>query len=75
MDIKAKIHYHDIGDYHTREQKLAKIRAFRSVCNMELSVLAPNEHGDWLNQRNAARLQSWPAIGCDGGKHRGQKTA
>lgn len=51
---KAKIHYHDIGDYLSREEKLAIISKFRSVENIEWQELTPNEHGDWLNQRNDA---------------------
>ena len=49
---KAKIYYHDIGDYLTREEKLKRVKEFRTISNMELSELTPNEHGDWLNQRN-----------------------
>jgi predicted helicase len=51
---KATIHYHDIGDYLTREQKLAIVRQNRSIANMQWQQLAPNEHGDWLNLRNDA---------------------
>lgn len=50
----ATIHYHDIGDYLSREDKLAIISKFRSVENIEWQELTPNEHGDWLNQRNDA---------------------
>ena len=51
---KAKIHYHDIGDYLSREDKLATIKKFHSFENsqMEWRTLLPNEHGDWLNYRN-----------------------
>ena len=51
---KAVIHYHDIGDYLTRENKLAKISAFRNYTNLPWTLLQPNEHNDWINQRNAA---------------------
>ena len=50
----ATIHYHDIGDYLSREEKLAIIQKFGSVGNMEWQKLKPNQHGDWLNQRNDA---------------------
>ncbi|MCL2284643.1 MAG: hypothetical protein FWC26_15115 [Fibromonadales bacterium] len=33
---------------------MKKIKEFHTISNMELSELAPNEHGDWLNQRNDA---------------------
>ena len=51
---KATIHYVDIGDYLNREEKLAIISKYRSVGNPEMpwQILQPNEHGDWLNQRN-----------------------
>jgi len=49
---KAKIFYHDIGDYLSREEKLAIIKKNRSVANMQWQTLTPNEHGDWLNPRN-----------------------
>ena len=49
---KAIIHYHDIGDYLSREEKLATIKKYGSVDNMPWETLTPNEHGDWLNQRN-----------------------
>lgn len=51
---KATIHYHDIGDYLSREDKLAKIAKFQTVANavMTWKTLKPNAEGDWLNQRN-----------------------
>jgi predicted helicase len=51
---KATIHYHDIGDYLTREDKLKIISDFSSISNkkMKWNELTPNEHGDWLNHRN-----------------------
>lgn len=50
----ATIHYHDIGDYLSREEKLAIIQKFGSVGTMEWQTLKPNQYGDWLNQRNDA---------------------
>lgn len=51
---KATIHYHDIGDYLSREDKLRTIAKFKSFVNPELpmTVLKPNEHGDWISVRN-----------------------
>ena len=50
----AQIHYADIGDYLSREEKLAKIKAFGSILNpeMKLSSITPNEAHDWINQRD-----------------------
>lgn len=49
---KATIHYHDIGDYLSREEKLKIISDFKSVENLPLVELTPNAQGDWLNQRS-----------------------
>lgn len=51
---KADIYYHDIGDYLTREEKLAIIKKFGSCMNSKfpVTVLKPNEKHDWLNQRS-----------------------
>ena len=50
--MKAKIHYYDIGDYLSREDKLRIIREFGSVERIPWTILEPNEHGDWINHRN-----------------------
>jgi len=53
---KANIFYSDIGDYLDREQKLKIIKQFKTFKNPDfaLTLLQPNEHGDWLNMRNDA---------------------
>lgn len=53
---KATIHYHDIGDYLSTEEKLAIAKKFGSVGNpaIKWTKLSPNEHGDWLTERNDA---------------------
>mgnify|MGYP001446226674 CR=1 FL=1 len=50
----ATIHYHDIGDYLSQQEKLAIIQKFKSVGNpdMKWRTIQPNEHGDWINKRN-----------------------
>lgn len=48
----ATIHYHDIGDYLTREQKLDIIHKSRSIATLQMDILHPNEHGDWISMRN-----------------------
>jgi len=52
----GQIRFHNIGDYLTREQKLAKTRSFGSIAGVAQSdgweIIAPDEHGDWLNQRD-----------------------
>ena len=51
---KAVIHYHDIGDYLPREQKLKMVKEFRSISSQKLDwqVITPNEKADWINQRD-----------------------
>ena len=48
----ATIYYHDIGDYLTREQKLEKVKKFRSLLNVEWVGIHPNEKNDWINLRD-----------------------
>jgi len=48
----AEIHYYDIGDYLSREQKLKIISDFKSVSRLPLSDIIPNENGDWVSQRS-----------------------
>lgn len=51
---KATIYYHDIGDYLSREEKLKIIEKFGTITNpkFKMDIIEPNEHNDWLNQRN-----------------------
>ena len=49
---KATIHYHDIGDYLTREQKLEIICKSHSIATLPMDTLHPNAHGDWINARS-----------------------
>jgi predicted helicase len=52
----GQIHYHDIGDDLTTEEKKAKLSAFGGVEGIaaigEWQRLTPDAHGDWLNQRD-----------------------
>lgn len=49
---KARIFYHDIGDYLSREQKLSRVKGFKSVGNVEWQEIHPTEKNDWINQRD-----------------------
>lgn len=51
---KAIIHYHDIGEYLSREQKLKMVREFRSIDSRKIDwlLIEPNDKGDWINQRD-----------------------
>ena len=48
---RAQVHYTDIGDYLTREEKLARVREAGSLHGLAPRTLEPNEHGDWLGER------------------------
>lgn len=57
--VPARIYYRDIGDYLTREQKLDIIEYGR-VEDLTWSLIEPNEHGDWINQRRGDFQQLYP---------------
>ena len=52
----GQIKFHDIGDYLSREEKLKAVENFGSVAGISnvdsWQSLMPNEHGDWLGQRD-----------------------
>jgi predicted helicase len=50
----STIHYHDIGQYLSRRDKLNIINKFGSLENpdMQWEILQPNEHNDWINRRD-----------------------
>lgn len=53
-DEAARICYHDIGDYLSREEKLNILHNMGDISNplMQWVTITPNEHGDWLNKRS-----------------------
>ena len=55
----ATVHYHDIGDYLTREQKLATVRN-AEFDKVEWAEITPNRYADWLNQRSEHFLELRP---------------
>ena len=54
----ARILYHDIGDYLSSEDKLSNNKEvlFFSSPGYKMDNIIPNEHGDWISQRNDAFL-------------------
>lgn len=53
--VHGQIHFHDIGDYLSREDKLEKIAGYASVAGIEQwQRVTPDEHGDWLKQRDSS---------------------
>lgn len=47
-----EVHYHDIGDYLNREQKLSILRESRTIENIDFETIIPDKNNDWINQRD-----------------------
>jgi predicted helicase len=70
----ALIHYRDIGDYLSREQKLQIIgnsATTNALENVEWTELEPNDQADWINQRSSDYLKHIPLNLPSGSEHRG----
>ncbi|WP_232023038.1 DEAD/DEAH box helicase [Actinomyces viscosus] len=57
----AVLHYRDIGDYLSREDKL-RIVEESQIDTLEWETITPNAQGDWINQRDPS-YESWQSIG------------
>ena len=55
----ADIHYHDIGDYLSREDKLAIVNR-ATVDELPWETIQPDAVGDWINQRSEEFLALRP---------------
>lgn len=53
---QGQIYFHDIGDYLSKEEKLAKIHELRNINGIAevrgWQHITPDTHGDWLKQRD-----------------------
>ena len=58
----AVLHYRDIGDYLSREDKL-RIVMESQIDTLEWETITPNAQGDWINQRDPS-YESWQPIGA-----------
>lgn len=47
-----EVHYHDIGDYLNREQKLSVLTGAKTIENIEWTTINPDKNNDWINQRD-----------------------
>ena len=56
----AVLHYRDIGDYLSREDKL-RIVEEAQIDTLEWETITPNAQGDWINQRDP-NYESWQPI-------------
>jgi predicted helicase len=59
---QAEIYYHDIGDYLSREEKLARLKEYGHIGGVSWKRIVPNKAHDWINQRNED-FETFPAIG------------
>ncbi|WP_346773799.1 type ISP restriction/modification enzyme [Schaalia sp. ZJ1691] len=48
----ARIHYAEVDDYLTRDEKLRELTSSHSISGTSFRTLTPNKDGDWLNQRD-----------------------
>ena len=55
----SAIHYHDIGDYLTREQKLQTVSK-AELDEIEWTEVKPNDRGDYINQRSEVYIALRP---------------
>ena len=58
----ARISYHDIGDYLSREDKLAKLTSFGDISAVPWQEVTANDAGDWINQRGEL-FATFPPLG------------
>lgn len=47
-----EIHYHDIGDYLSRDDKLKILTDSKSINGIKWNLIKPDENNDWINQRD-----------------------
>lgn len=47
-----EVHYHDIGDYLSRDDKLNILRDKESILNIDWQSIIPDKNNDWINQRD-----------------------
>jgi predicted helicase len=57
----GQIRFYDVGDYLSREEKLAKIESLGSIAGItavnDWQYITPDDHGDWLKQRDDSLLE------------------
>ncbi|MDY5148448.1 type ISP restriction/modification enzyme [Actinotignum sanguinis] len=58
----CKIHYAEIADYLARQEKLDILISQESIAGTDFEVITPNNHGDWVNQRDEKYL-TYQSIG------------
>ena len=62
------IHYKDIGDYLTQDQKLKIVSEFKSTPNInDWQTIKPDKHHDWLDKRGG-KFNEYAPIGSNNAK-------
>ena len=57
----CRIRYKDVSDYLSREEKLTILRETKSISGInDWQTITPNEHYDWIEQRNDAFAKFYP---------------
>lgn len=61
---RGRIWFRDVGDYLSREEKLDAVEKFGSVAGVAdangWTAITPDEHGDWLKQRDTSFTRYLP---------------
>ena len=57
------LHYRDIGDYLSAEEKLDIVKS-GTIDSIDWQSITPNEYGDWLSQRKPD-FETWPTVGAN----------
>ena len=71
---RATLHYHDIGDYKTRDEKLQILKDTVDIDGIDWTTLTPDKNGDWINHRTEGFEQFMP-IGDKKAKGKGTAKA
>lgn len=61
------IHYKDIGDYTSRDEKLDMVKNFKSILKINWDIITPDKHHDWLDQQNDDLLK-YTSMGSESAK-------
>ncbi len=56
----ARIHYAEVADYLSRQEKLDEITEKGSIASTDFEEITPNNHGDWIDQRDDTYLAFQP---------------
>ena len=51
-DHAGRIHYHDVGDYLSREDKLRDVAEAAISGELKWKTIQPDKYGDWFDQRD-----------------------